>query len=268
MKQAAAANFVFIEPMKALVVRDLPAGDWLYEMKFDGYRALAFKAGKEVRLISRNRTNFDNDYPPLIDALKLLRAKQAIIDGEIAALDDEGKSSFQLLQSCGKGAEEIRESFLKEYHMANIKAHASRNLLASLWWLERKFPREYALRTVNRPDPHQENEPEPEIPAEVLARHRRLYLEAAREDEAASCLALDRPPAPRALSLSRTCTPNPAAKLGNCLSAGNNASGLVRSRFLHTVRAFIPTVAKTGVCRFPQKPSSNRLIHEADENSG
>ena len=102
MNQAAAANFVFIEPMKALVVRDLPAGDWLYEMKFDGYRALAFKAGKEVRLISRNRTNFDNDYPPFIDALKLLRAKQTIIDGEIAALDDEGKSSFQLLQSYGK----------------------------------------------------------------------------------------------------------------------------------------------------------------------
>jgi bifunctional non-homologous end joining protein LigD len=102
MKQAAAANFAFIEPMKALVVRNLPAGDWLYEMKFDGYRALAFKAGKEVRLISRNRTNFDDDYPPLIDALKLLSAKQPIFDGEIAALDDEGKSSFQLLQSYGK----------------------------------------------------------------------------------------------------------------------------------------------------------------------
>jgi bifunctional non-homologous end joining protein LigD len=43
---------IFIEPMKALPVRDLPAGDWLYEMKFDGYRALAIKAGKEVRLIS------------------------------------------------------------------------------------------------------------------------------------------------------------------------------------------------------------------------
>ena len=102
MKQGEAPYFAFIEPMKALVVRDLPAGDWLYEMKFDGYRALAFKAGKEVRLISRNRTNFDNDYPPLIGALKLLSAKQAIIDGEIAALDDEGKSSFQLLQSYGK----------------------------------------------------------------------------------------------------------------------------------------------------------------------
>jgi bifunctional non-homologous end joining protein LigD len=46
----------FIEPMRALPIRDLPVGDWLYELKFDGYRALAFKVGKEVRLISRNRT--------------------------------------------------------------------------------------------------------------------------------------------------------------------------------------------------------------------
>jgi bifunctional non-homologous end joining protein LigD len=102
MKQGAASNFAFIEPMKALRVQDLPAGDWLYELKFDGFRALAFKAGKEVRLISRNRTNFDNDYPQLIDALKSLTAKQATIDGEITALDDKGRSSFQLLQSYGK----------------------------------------------------------------------------------------------------------------------------------------------------------------------
>jgi bifunctional non-homologous end joining protein LigD len=102
MKQAAAANFVFIEPMKALVVRDLPAGDWLYEMKFNGYRALALKTAEDLRLISRNGINFGDDYPQLIDALKSLSVKQAIIDGEIAALDDEGKSSFQLLQSYGK----------------------------------------------------------------------------------------------------------------------------------------------------------------------
>jgi bifunctional non-homologous end joining protein LigD len=88
--------------MKALRVEDLPGGDWLYEMKFDGYRALAFKAGKEVRLISRNRTNFDNDYPQFIDSLKSLTTKSATIDGEITALDEQGRSSFQLLQSYGK----------------------------------------------------------------------------------------------------------------------------------------------------------------------
>ena len=53
MKQAEANSFSFIKPMKALPVRDLPAGDWLYEMKFDGYRALAFKAGKEKAIETR-----------------------------------------------------------------------------------------------------------------------------------------------------------------------------------------------------------------------
>jgi bifunctional non-homologous end joining protein LigD len=103
MTQGAAPNFSFIEPMKALPVRELPVGDWVYELKFDGYRALAFKAGKEVRLVSRNQVNFGNDYPQLIDALKLLTAKNVIIDGEIAALDQNGKTSFQLLQSYGSG---------------------------------------------------------------------------------------------------------------------------------------------------------------------
>jgi bifunctional non-homologous end joining protein LigD len=71
------------------------------ELKFDGYRALALKAGKEVRLVSRNQKTFNNDYPQLIDSLKLLTAKNVIIDGEITALDSEGRSSFQLLQSYG-----------------------------------------------------------------------------------------------------------------------------------------------------------------------
>jgi bifunctional non-homologous end joining protein LigD len=60
----------FIEPMKALPVEKLPEGDWLYEIKHDGYRALAFKAGKNVRLVSRNKKAFD--HPQLLDALRLL----------------------------------------------------------------------------------------------------------------------------------------------------------------------------------------------------
>jgi bifunctional non-homologous end joining protein LigD len=100
MKQDAVGN-LFVEPMNALRVPDLPVGNWIYELKFDGYRALAFKAGKEVRLVSRNRTNFNNDYPQLVDSLRSLRANEVIIDGEITALDEKGKSSFQLLQSYG-----------------------------------------------------------------------------------------------------------------------------------------------------------------------
>jgi ATP-dependent DNA ligase len=65
--------------MKAMKVNELPAGDWLYEMKFDGYRALAFKADKEVRLISRNRNSFNDDYPVLVDSLKSLKTKSCTI---------------------------------------------------------------------------------------------------------------------------------------------------------------------------------------------
>jgi bifunctional non-homologous end joining protein LigD len=89
-------NFCFIEPMKALPVEKLPEGDWIYEIKFDGYRALTFKDGKDVRLVSRNKKAFD--YPQLLEALKLLPAERVTLDGEIAALDEDGRSSFQLLQ--------------------------------------------------------------------------------------------------------------------------------------------------------------------------
>jgi hypothetical protein len=89
-------SFSFIEPMKALPAKKLPEGDWLYEVKLDGYRALASKDGKDVQLISRN--NKPLNYPQLLDALKLLPADHVILDGEIVALDEKGRSSFQLLQ--------------------------------------------------------------------------------------------------------------------------------------------------------------------------
>jgi bifunctional non-homologous end joining protein LigD len=82
--------------MQALAVEKLPEGDWLYEVKLDGDRALAFKDGKEVRLISRNNKPFN--YFQLLDALKSLPADRVILDGEIVALDEKGRSSFQLLQ--------------------------------------------------------------------------------------------------------------------------------------------------------------------------
>jgi bifunctional non-homologous end joining protein LigD len=89
--------------MKALPLEKLPEGDWLYEIKHDGYRALAFTDSKDVRLVSRNKKAFD--YPQLVDALRKLPAERAILDGEIAALDEKGRSSFQLLQLFKKSAD-------------------------------------------------------------------------------------------------------------------------------------------------------------------
>jgi len=90
----------FVEPMKAVLVDNLPKGDdWIYELKFDGVRALALKNGKNIELISRNAKDFTAKFPEVADALKKLPCKEAVLDGEIAALDEEGRSSFQLLQA-------------------------------------------------------------------------------------------------------------------------------------------------------------------------
>jgi hypothetical protein len=81
-------------------------------------------------------------------------------------------------------AEEIREHLLREFHIANITKHAAKNVAASMFWLERRFPNEFALKNVVRADPDGSKELEEEIPVEVLSRHRQLLLELARQDEA------------------------------------------------------------------------------------
>jgi bifunctional non-homologous end joining protein LigD len=90
----------FIEPMKARLEDEPPThGDWLYELKFDGIRAIAIKDGKKVSLISRNGNNLDKRFPEIAAAVRDLPTKECVIDGEAVALDDEGRSSFQLLQA-------------------------------------------------------------------------------------------------------------------------------------------------------------------------
>ena len=81
MKEGTQSSFSFIEPMKALPVSKLPEGEWLYEVKHDGYRALAFKGGKDVRLVSRNKKAFD--YPQLLNALKLLPAERVTLEAKL-----------------------------------------------------------------------------------------------------------------------------------------------------------------------------------------
>ena len=90
----------FLEPMKALLEDELPEGaDWLYEVKHDGIRAIAIKDNQRVRLFSRRPRELTDDHPEIIAALVRLPARQFVLDGEIVALDLEGRSSFQLLQN-------------------------------------------------------------------------------------------------------------------------------------------------------------------------
>jgi bifunctional non-homologous end joining protein LigD len=98
-KRNPSEKFAFVEPMKARLVDRPPTGEWLYEIKFDGYRALAFKRGKNVRLLSRNEKDFSAKFPEVAEAVTEFDADDAILDGEIVALDGKGRSSFQLLQA-------------------------------------------------------------------------------------------------------------------------------------------------------------------------
>jgi bifunctional non-homologous end joining protein LigD len=92
-------SWPFIEPMKARLATSPPTGDWLYEIKFDGFRALAMIHQGEAALISRNEKDLGEKFPEIVAALKKLKIRDAVLDGEIVALDNHGVSSFQLLQA-------------------------------------------------------------------------------------------------------------------------------------------------------------------------
>jgi bifunctional non-homologous end joining protein LigD len=92
---------VFVEPMLLLRTEHLPEGeDWLYEVKFDGYRALAIKSGGKAHLYSRNGNDFTDRYSTITKAFSAL-PEETVIDGEVVALDSEGKPSFNTLQNYG-----------------------------------------------------------------------------------------------------------------------------------------------------------------------
>jgi bifunctional non-homologous end joining protein LigD len=88
-----------ITPMLAMPMeKPFDDPEWLFEIKWDGYRAVTFIENGKVRLVSRNQNDLTGQYSELHDLPKLVKAKNAIIDGEIAALDEQGRASFSLMQ--------------------------------------------------------------------------------------------------------------------------------------------------------------------------
>lgn len=88
-----------IHPMLAESIDEpFDSKDWLFEIKWDGYRAVAFIENGKARLVSRNQNDLTPRYPELKDLPKFADAKTAILDGEVVALDPEGRSSFSLMQ--------------------------------------------------------------------------------------------------------------------------------------------------------------------------
>jgi bifunctional non-homologous end joining protein LigD len=90
-----------IEPMLATLEGTVPSGsDWLYEIKWDGYRSICFINNGKVRMLSRRANPMENQFPEIANALaRSVKADNAILDGEIVALDENGSPSFQLLQN-------------------------------------------------------------------------------------------------------------------------------------------------------------------------
>ncbi len=96
---------VFVRPMLAtLVDQPFDRDGWLFEVKWDGYRAIAEVRDGNVRLYSRNQQSFNSAYPAIVKSLEKL-GHDAILDGEIVVLDEHGVSQFQLLQNFRKTGE-------------------------------------------------------------------------------------------------------------------------------------------------------------------
>jgi bifunctional non-homologous end joining protein LigD len=111
----------FVEPMECESVSKLREGsEWVYEIKLDGYRAIAVKADNKVSLFSRRRKSFNQQYPYIVEALSDL-PNGTVIDGEIVALDDSGRPEFNLLQNYRRDAGRIR------YFVFDLLCHQNRD---------------------------------------------------------------------------------------------------------------------------------------------
>ena len=97
---AARVKAGFVEPMLLVRTEMLPDDEqrWEYQLKFDGYRAIAFKTGGILHLRSRNDNDFTRRYPAIVRGLATL-PDETVIDGELVALDEDGRPSFNALQN-------------------------------------------------------------------------------------------------------------------------------------------------------------------------
>jgi bifunctional non-homologous end joining protein LigD len=88
------------QPMLATLAREVPGGDgWLFEVKWDGYRALAYVRGSETTLVSRNDNDLTQRFSNIAKEIsKAVKSPHAVVDGEVCALDEQGRASFSAMQ--------------------------------------------------------------------------------------------------------------------------------------------------------------------------
>ncbi|HMC29587.1 MAG TPA: non-homologous end-joining DNA ligase [Candidatus Angelobacter sp.] len=147
-----------IHPMLATLVEE-PFDDpqWIYEVKWDGYRAVAFIRDEKSTLVSRNQNDLTGEFSEIAAALGSLSVESAIIDGEVVALDEEGRPSFSLMQqrtgmtSPGKRGPRNRELpivyyafdllYLNGYNLMSVGLDRRKELLKQIIPAEKGFLR-------------------------------------------------------------------------------------------------------------------------------
>jgi bifunctional non-homologous end joining protein LigD len=101
------------EPMLATLAQEVPRGDgWLFEVKWDGYRALAYVRGGETRLVSRNGNDLSERFADVArEVAKAVKTPDCVLDGEVCALDEQGRPSFSAMQQGKQGTPIVYEAF-------------------------------------------------------------------------------------------------------------------------------------------------------------
>jgi len=117
------------------------------ELKLDGYRALAIKTGGKVYLRSRNDNNFNPRYPAVVQALEVLR-DETVIDGEVVALDETGRPSFNTLQNYGSAKAPVF------YYVFDVLVHDGRNVISEPLSARRELLRQRVLPKLREPIRH------------------------------------------------------------------------------------------------------------------
>jgi bifunctional non-homologous end joining protein LigD len=131
--------------MLALAAETLPEGSrWGYELKLDGYRALGIKTSGMVHLRSRNDKDFAARYPSIAKALASL-PDETIIDGEVVALDDSGRPSFNILQNSGSARTAVF------FYVFDLLMLAGRDVMSEPLTARRKLLEDQVLTRLDAP---------------------------------------------------------------------------------------------------------------------
>ena len=135
----------FIEPMLLLRSDTLPddPARWSYQLKLDGYRAIAFKSDGKIHLRSRNDNDFSARYRDVVRGLATLPS-ETVIDGEVVALDQDGRPSFNLLQNYSPGTPVV-------YYVFDVMVLAGRDVKARTLEARRELLEGEVLPTLDEP---------------------------------------------------------------------------------------------------------------------